>query len=82
MALAVTPVIVTPTIVLITAPVKLLPKSVTGRLVPGDPLDGLIEVSVGPVPVTCKVIALLVPFRVDTTTLFDPTDVAVKFAVI
>ena len=67
---------------LIAAPFKLLPKNVTGTLVPGEPLDGLIELRVGEVPVTWNVTALLMPFRVDTTTLFKPSEDVLKVAVI
>ena len=67
---------------LIETPVKLLPKNVTGTLVPGEPLDGLIEVRVGEVPVTWNVTVLLMPFKLDTTTLFKPSEEALNVAVI
>ena len=72
----------TPAIELTEAPVKLLPKNVTGTLVPGEPLDGLTELRVGAVPVTWNVTALLMPFKLDTTTLLEPREEALKVAVI
>jgi hypothetical protein len=59
---------------MIVAPeVKLVPISVTAKLVPGAPLLGLMLVNVGSVPVAIvKTTALLVPLDVVTVTLVGP----------
>ena len=70
-----TPPTVTPGLVsMIVAPeVKLVPISVTAKLVPGAPLLGLMLVNVGSVPVAIvKTTALLVPLDVVTVTLVGP----------
>ena len=81
-ALTVTPGLLT----LIVAPaIKLFPVRVMGTLVPGLPLVGLIEISVGGKALILKVTAPLVPPAVVTVTFAAPSAAVapmVKVAVI
>ena len=51
---------------------KLVPVRVTGRLVPRNPLEGLIPVKVGVAELMVKVTGAVVPLEVETVTVAAP----------